>query len=311
LFITFSSAFAAAAERLRIAGSTGGGGLGPLSVGVFKVIKNHLPEFTVSPPQVTGGSTENTRLLGRNEVNFGYTSELGEAYEGRGIWKEKYSNLRTIYTFPYGYQQFITLSSSGIKSFKDLMGKRICLGPAGSGGAVRAEKIILPAHGLKAGVDYKASYQPYASGCDQLRDGNIDVMCISMKAPTPAVMELVTLKKIFMVPMDRAAVEEISKKDSRLTAGYVPKNVYGKNQTNTEDALTLNLNVAFGTTMETPENTVYKVTKALWEHLDEFQAVSATAKAIQLKTAFEGLPTPLHPGAEKYYREIGVWPLKK
>lgn len=312
LFVTVSSAFAAAPQRIRLAGSTGGGGLGPMSVGLFKIIKNHLPEFEVGPPQVTGGSTENTRLLGRKEVNFGYTGEIGEAYHGKGAWaKEKYTNLRTVYTLPYGYQQYFTLEGSGIKSFKDMKGKRICVGPAGSGGATRAEHIVLPAHGLKAGVDYKISYQPYASGCDQLRDGNIDVMIISMTAPTPAVVEMVTFKKIFMIPMDPAVAKKIADEDTRLSISYIPKDVYGKNQTNTEPVLTLDLVVALATTIETPADTVYKITKAHWEHLAEFHAVSETAKFVQMKTAFNALPAPLHPGAEKYYREAGLWPLKK
>lgn len=312
LFVTGSSAFAAAPERIRIAGSTGGGGLGPLAVGLYKVIKNHLPEIQVGPPQATGGSTENTRLLGLKQVNFGYSGEISEAYEGKGAWvKEKYPNLRTVYTFPYGYQQYFTLDSSGIKSFKDMKGKKICVGPAGSGGATRAEHIVLPAHGLKAGVDYKISYQPYESGCDQLRDGQIDVMCISMTAPTPAVMELATFKKIFLIPMDPAVAKKIAEEDTRLSVSYIPKDVYGKNQTNTEPVRTLDLVVALATTTETPVDIVYKITKAQWVYLKEFQAVSETAKFIELKTAFNALPAPLHPGAEKYYREVGLWPLKK
>jgi len=307
LFVTVTSVFAAAPVRIKIAGSTGGGGLGPMAVGVYKIIKTHLPEFQVGPPQATGGSTENTRLLGLKEVNFGFSGEVSEAYLGKGAWaKEKYTNLRTVFTLPY-----ITLASSNIKSFKDMKGKRICLGPAGSGGATRAEHIVFPAHGLKANVDFKASYQPYASGMDQLRDGAIDVMCISMSAPTPAVVEMATFKKIYLVPMDPEAVKKISAEWTKLGPGYVAKDVYGKNQANTEDVLTLDLIVTLGTTIDTPEATVYKITKAHWENLKEMHAVSETAKSIQMKTAFNSLPTPLHPGAEKYYREIGVWPVKK
>jgi TRAP transporter TAXI family solute receptor len=146
---------------------------------------------------------------------------------------------------------------------------------------------------------------------DQLRDGAIDVMCISMTAPTPAVVEMSTFKKIYLIPMDRAVAEKIASEDGRLSVSRIPKNVYGRNQVNTEDVITLDLVVALGTTIETPESTVYKITKAFWEHLDEFHAVSATAKFVQPETALNALPTPLHPGAEKYYREIGKWPLKK
>jgi TRAP transporter TAXI family solute receptor len=145
--LLLASSVSAKTVRVKIAGSTGGGGLGPLSVGLFKIIKNHLPDIQVGPPQATGGSTENARLLGLKEVNFGYSAEIHEAATGVGVWakrNEKYTNLRAVYTFPYGYQQFITLDSSGIRSFKDLKGKRICVGPAGSGGAVRAEHIVLP-----------------------------------------------------------------------------------------------------------------------------------------------------------------------
>lgn len=300
-----------AAETIRIAGSTSAGGLFPLSTAVYKIIKLHLPEYKVSPPQVTGGSVENTRLLGAQKVNFGYTSEVADAYNGVGKWeKEPYSNLRTVYTIPYGSQQVITLDSTGIKTFKDMKGKRICLGPAGSGSANRAERLLLPAHGLNKG-DYKPSWQPYSSACNALRNGTVDVVFISMRAPTPAVVELSTFKKIFLVPMDLEAVKKISAKFPKLSLAYNAPDVYGKNQANTEPVATLDLIVAFATNLSTPKEMVYKITKANWEYIEEYRQASHIAKLVTIEKAFDALPAPLHPGAEQYYREIGVWPQKK
>jgi uncharacterized protein len=302
---------ASAAERIRLGGGPSGGGLFPLTTAVYKIIKLHLPEFQVSPPQVTGGSVENTRLLGTNKVNFAYTSEVADAASGIGKWKnESYTNIRTVYMIPYGSQQVVTLDSTRIKSFKDMKGKRICLGPAGSGGANRAEKLILPAHDLNKG-DYSASWQPYSGACNGLRDGTIDVAFISMRAPTPAVMELAAFKKVFLVPMDVDAISKITKKYPKLSKGYNAPDSYGENQTNTEPALTLDLILALATNVETPEDVVYKVTKANWEYIEEYHKASHTATFVTLDRAFDAMPAPLHPGAEKYYREIGVWPPKQ
>lgn len=312
-FVLFASSHATAGERehIKIAGSTGGGGLFPLSTAVFKIIKTHLPEFKVGPPQVTGGSVENTRLLGTKKVHFAYTSEVEDAYRGTGKWKgEKYENLRSIYTFPYGSQQVITLASSGIRSFKDMRGKKICLGPAGSGGASRAELAILPAHGLNKG-DYKASWQPYSGGCNALRDGAIDVMFISMRAPTPAVMELKAFKKIYLVPMDIDAAKKISMQYPKLSIAYIAPDVYGENQVNTEPVATLDIIVTFATHADVPEDIVYKVTKANWEYINEYHKASHIAKLVTLDKAFDAFPGVIHPGAEKYYTEIGIWPPKK
>lgn len=294
---------------IRIAGGPGGGGLGPLAVGIFKVVRLNLPEFRVGPPAGTGGSVETARIVGLGQADFGFSSEIAEAYEGIQKWKdERYPNLRTVFTFPYGYQQFFALASSGIRSFDDLKGKKICVGPAGSGGAARAELVVLAEHGLQAGRDYTISWLPYEAGCDALRDGAIDVMAISMTAPTPSVMELAALNEIVLLPLDEDVATRLVAKDPKLTLAEIPPDIYGANQKNTAPVLAMSVTVALATHAGVPDDVVYQVTRAHWEHIETFHKSSELAKRITLEHALEGLPAPLHPGAERYYREIGLWP---
>lgn len=299
-----------ARPSIRLAGSTGGGGLGALAVAVYKIVYLKLPEYRVTPPQGTGGSVEIARLVGSGQVDFGFSSEIGEAYQGVGQWTgNPYPGLRTIYAFSYGTQQVITLAESGIRTFADMRGKRICVGPAGSGGAGRAETVVLPAHGLHRDSDYTISWLPYSAGMEALRDGSIDVMFISMSAPTPAVMELAATSRIFLVPLDTDVAQRLVEAEAgKLTLSEIAPDVYGRNQTNTEPVAALEVVVALATHAGAPEDTVYRVTRAHWEHLPLVHQASTTARHIRLDTAFDALPAPLHPGAERYYREIGVWP---
>jgi TRAP transporter TAXI family solute receptor len=298
--------------QVRLAGGPSGGHFLVFGTSLFKIIKKALPEFDVGPPQVTGGSVENTRLLGTGKVHFAYTAEAAEAYKGIDKWKnERYENLRSIHTYAHGYYQVITLAGSNIRSFKDLKGKRISIGPAGSGCANQTKNILLPAHGINPG-DYTESQHPYASACRGIRDGSIDATFMSVLAPQSSVMELSAFKKIYLVPMDPKVAEKIAGKYSKLAVDYIPPDVYGKNQKNEKPIASLSIMVGLCTRADVPEDVVYKFTKAYWENIDVLHnADELGKKAISIDNPLMALPTPLHPGAEKYYRERGIWPPKK
>ena len=305
LSFTVRPAVGAEGGKISIAGSVVGGGLYPLAQGVYKMIRKHLPDIKVGPPGATGGSVENTRMLHAKEVDLAYTSEMYEAYHGTGRWKKDkpMKELRSVYTFPYGGFQIITLADSGIRKMADLKGKRVVLGPAGSGGANRAERIYLPAHGLNKG-DYAARLLAYSDACKALRDGAVDVVMMSVRAPTPAVMELAAFKKIYLIPMELDAIKEITKKIPKLSLTYIKPDVYGKKQVNTQPIATTDLIVALGTRADVDEDLIYRITKMFWEHLDEFHKVSKTAGYTTLEHALDALPVALHPGAERYYKEV-------
>jgi TRAP transporter TAXI family solute receptor len=107
------------------------------------------------------------------------------------------------------------------------------------------------------------------------------------------------------IPHD-ATAENIMKKLPGLYKTFGKQDLYGKNQVNEKPVATLGLACILMSRPEVPEDVVYKITKATFENLDEFSKSHASAKDVQLKTALEGMPLPLHPGAEKYYKEVGL-----
>jgi len=118
---------------------------------------------------------------------------------------------------------------------------------------------------------------------------------------------LAALKKIRIINMSAAdAKAVVDKYGPGLAVSQVEPNTYGKNQVNSTPAIAVAIFFGFSTSTHTPADTVYQVTKALFENLSSFQASTKQAKALTLAGACKGLAFPLHDGAKKYYKEVGA-----
>ncbi len=258
--------------------------------------------------QSTGGGTEAARIVGKGEAQFANvvdTAVVLEGYEGKGRFEktgEKFPDLRVICSFPYGPTHVFTLVESGIKSIREFKGKKITLGAAGSTGAILAER-ILTAYGFDLKKDMSVSYHTITAQASALRDGVIDAGFIFSPAPVAAFVEVAMTKPIRLMPIEEAILEKLLKEIPGSVKMTFPAGVYkGVGQ----DVVSIGTNMLFITNQKVSEEAVYKITKCLWETLDEFHKVHPFAKSFQKKTALHGLPIPLHKGAEKYYREAGM-----
>ena len=198
---------------------------------------------------------------------------------------------------------FLTPESSGIQRIADFKGKRIVVGPAGAGFEYFL-KPILAAHGVNY-EDFTPINSTYIGAVDLLADGSAAAAFIGGAVPTPAATQATTSQDIFFIPFEDTAKESLFKTYPFFNAITIPADTY-KGQT--EPFASMNVGAMHLITAEsTDANTVYAFTKTLYTHRAEVVKRHGTGKAINPKNVVKPTGTPFHPGAVRFYQEIGIW----
>lgn len=297
----------ASAQDVKILGGGIKGGAYAMAVGLSKLLKDKAGMN--AQPQTSGGMVAQARLLDKGSANFafGIGGPIGAwAYKGEARFAKEGAKkkLRAVMAYPFGNLQWVTLADSPVKSLADLRGKTISVGKASSTTQTFG-KIFLEAHGMKLS-DLKVTTPGFGGGFNQLRNGNVAAHLTLGTTPVSALREMAATKNFRIVHMDPAVISKVASDiGSGVSVDKIPPDAYGKAQKNTKAATTLGLFFGFSTSTNTSADLVYKVTKALFENLDEYKQATKKAKAVTLEAACDGLAFPLHEGAKRYYTEIG------
>lgn len=296
-----------AAENVTILGGGVKGQPYQFAVGLSKILKEKAD--INATPQSAKGMVAQARIVAKGGAQFawGLGGPVGAwAYKGERRFEKEgpKKNLRAVLSYPFGVFQWLTLADSGVKSLSDLKGKRVSVGSAASTTQTYA-KFFLAAHGL--GEDEYEELTPgFSGGFNALRDKTVDAHLTMGLPPMSAVQELSALKKIRLLEMDKAAVEKVIETyGPGLTLAKIEPGTYGDNQANSDAVNTIFIYFGFSTSTDVPADVVYKVTKTLFENLDDFHGTAKAAKNVTLDAACGGLSMPLHEGAVRYYKEVG------
>ena len=260
----------------------------------------------VATAMATNGSVANVNGIqsGAMESGFSQSDVAYWAYTGTGLYdgKPKVEDLRIIATLYPETIHLVASKASGIKSVKDLKGKRVALDEPGSGTLVDA-RIVLAAYGLSE-KDIKPEYLKPGPAGDRLRDGALDAFFFVGGYPTGAISELASSSGIALVPISGPEVEKLLGEYKFFAKDKVPAGTY-KDVGDTE---TISVNAQWLTSAKQPDQLVYDIVKVLWNDASRaaLDAGHAKGKMITLKNATNGLGIPLHPGAERFYKEAGV-----
>lgn len=264
-------------------------------------------DYVVSA-ESTKGSTENIRRLAAGDFDFTMSNAAVTWYavRGAGDWEDNPLPLRSIATMAPNVAFFITPTSTGIESFEDLKGKRVVVGPAGSGMEAFIRP-ILEEHGVTYD-DFTPLYQGQAGAVELLQDGAADAAFLGGAVPTASIVQATATQPITFIPFDPEVRERLIEKYEFFKPHVIPGGTYKGRE---EDYPCLNVgSMHLITDAQEEEAFVYWLTKSIYESADTIALKHPAGKSLNAENVVLKTGTPFHPGAIRYYQEIGIWPEK-
>ncbi len=263
-------------------------------------------EGLVATAVASNGSVANINAIQGGSMESGFTqSDVAYwAHTGTGLYegKGKVEDLRLIATLYPETIHVVARKDAGINSIADLKGKRVSIDEPGSGTIVDA-RIVLGAYGLSED-DIQAEHLKPGPAGDMLRDGALDAYFFVGGYPTGAVSELATSAGISLVPISGPEVDKLLEEYGFFSKDTVPAETY----TGVGETPTIAVAAQWVTSAKQSDDLVYNITKTMWNEntRKELDAGHAKGKMITLENATTSLGIPLHPGAERFYKEAGV-----
>ena len=293
-----------AAQSYHMVISTGGtsGSYFPMGGDIANVITNYV-EGASATAQTSGGSIENLKLIERGESEMGLAQNALADYAFKGIdmFEQKLTKARAIATFYPELVQIDVRADKNVKNIEDIKGLKISVGPPGSGSEANARQFL-----EILGITYD-TFQPQflsnTDAADQLKDNVIDGMIITSGLPSPAIMDIALLSDVNVIGFTEEQLAAILDKMDFFTPETIPAGTYEGQE---EDVVTIAVQAVLFISEDIPEDVVYGITKAIWEHKDELVMAMSKAEHMDPDDPVKGVTVPVHPGALKYYNEIGV-----
>jgi TRAP transporter TAXI family solute receptor len=300
--IAVSAASTGAAEFINVLTGGTSGVYYPLGVALSKIYGDKI-EGVRTQVQATKASVENLNLLqqGRGEIAFSLGDSVKLAWEGNtdAGFKAPLDKLRGIAAIYPNYIQIMASKESGIKTVADLKGKSLSVGAPKSGTELNA-RAILGAAGMSYDDLGKTEYLPFAESVELMKNRQLDATLQSAGLGVSSFKDLATSLDVQMV----AVPEEIATKlGAPYIAATVPAGTYQGQDSDVQTVAVVNFLV---THSEVSDETAYQMTKQLFENIPALTAAHKAAENIRIEDALKGMPIPLHPGAERYYKEKGL-----
>jgi len=255
--------------------------------------------------EATKGSQENIRRLASGELDLALSNSAITYFAARGTegWDRAYP-VRTAMTLAPNIALFVAPRENGIRTIADLAGKRVVVGPAGAGFEFFIRP-LLAAHGLTYD-DFTPLHGTQAAAVDMLADGSAAAAFLGGAVPTASITQAATSREIFFVPYDEQAMDEVDSEFLFFRRGTIPAGTYrGQDEDYSGlDVGSMHLIVP----ADADDELVYRLTKTIYENREKVVEKHAAGRAINPKNVVRDTGTEFHPGAVRFYEEIGIWP---
>jgi TRAP transporter TAXI family solute receptor len=274
----------------------------PLGVALAKIYGDNIPGIRTQV-QATKASVENLNLLqsGRGEVAFALGDSVKLAWEGdaEAGFKSKLDKLRGLAAIYPNFIQIVASKESGIKSLADLKGKALSVGAPKSGTELNA-RAILGAAGLSYDDLGRTEYLPFGESVELIKNRQLDATLQSAGLGVASIRDLAS-----SIPIELVAVpaDIIAKIGAPYVSRVIPAGTYDGQTADVPTAAVINFLV---TREGISDDLAYQMSQQLFDHLDDMVAAHKAATDIKLANAAKDMPVPIHPGAERYYKEKGV-----
>ena len=301
---------AIAAEKTYVSIGTGGvtGVYYPTGGAICRLVNKNRKETGIRcSVESTGGSVFNINAIRAGELEMGVAQSDWQfhAYNGTSKFKDagKFEDLRAVFSVHAEPATLVVRADSGIKNFGDLKGKRVNVGQPGSG-TVATYDVIEKAFGLSR-KDLKLASELKSSEMGQaLCDNKIDAYFILVGHPAGLIKETTTTCKAHIADIHGPAVDGLVKDNSYYRYASVPAGMYTGNP---DAAKTMGVGATFVSSAKVPEKVIYEVVKAVFENFDSFRKLHPAFKNLKkTEMVSASLSAPLHAGALKYYKEVGL-----
>lgn len=301
LFLFSPGVFAQKFDLKMMTGPMGGSWY-PLGGAIADAIQKDIPGVTmaVSP----GGGVGNVEAieLGKCDVGFSNSSSGVDGVYGRPPFKQKMTNMRQLANLYPQYFQIVVLEDAGIKTVADLKGKSLSPGPKGHTGEFAARQ-VLEIYGLSYKDMSKVHHVQYSDTVSLMKDGHCQAWMLCTTIPASSIMDLAASKKIRLVILPEDKIKAMQK----LNAGYVRRDIpKGTYQEVNYDVYGFGFFTHLIISAKLPDDLVYKITQSFVKNLPRYGDVVKDMKGVTPKDLALDIGIPFHPGALKYFKEIGV-----
>jgi len=280
----------------------------PTGGAIAKMVNKKSSEYGLRVTvESTGGSVFNINAVMQGDLDFGIaqSDRQYQAYHGTAEWQEKgaQKELRAVFAIHHEAVTLIAAADAGIIGIQDLKGKRVNIGNPGSGHRQNAIDALTYA-GMDYQKDLKAEGIKAAEAPKLLQDGRIDAFFYTVGHPSGAIKEVAAGKrKVRLVSI--LGMEKLFKDLPYYTQAIIPIKHY-PGLRNKEDGQTIGVRATLITSSAVPANVVYAITKEVFSNFAEFKTLHPAYASLTKADMLKGLTAPLHPGAEKFYREAGL-----
>ena len=273
--------------------------------GVGSAMMNVLnPLLTLTELNVTSTGASKDNVEGITDDEYGLailqSDVLTYAHEGTNVFTGPETDALWVAGL---YNETVQITAKGgITSVDQLKGKAVCVGDQGSGTEFNAYQ-VLEAYGMTAD-DIKVVHANFGEASEMLKNGQIDAAFTVAGAPTTAITELATSGMDFsLVSLDQEHVDALHDKYTFLVQENLPAGTYEGVDTET---ICVAVEAALVASTDMSEDAVYELTKTMFENLEDLGTSHAKFQLVSAEKAAENGSVPMHPGAEKYYKEIGL-----
>ncbi len=282
-------------------GPTGGSWI-PLGGAIAELIQKAIPGTNVLV--LPGGGIANVMGVeeGKADIGFGNSSSSVDGWAGRPPFKAPTKNVRQLANLYPQYFQMVVLDESPIKSVADLKGKAISPGPKGHTGELLAQQ-VLQVYGLSYKEMSKVHHVHYSDSVNLMKDGHADAFILGTTIPGSSILDLATAKKIRLLSLPDDKIKELQRMNQGYIKRIIPAGTYpGVNY----DVQTVGYFTHLVISAKLSDDLVYKITKVISENVARLADVVKDMKGVTAKDLALDIGLPFHPGALKYYKEVGA-----